>query len=81
MLTDSEVAELLSFLTIGTRPDVKDPAIGYLLGLSGNRWEANGDDGGDINNNNNNNPAFEFIAQIPHNYLLFIVNNIPLFKP
>lgn len=45
MLTDSEVAELLSFLTIGTRLDVKDQAIGYLLGLSGNRWEANGDDG------------------------------------
>lgn len=73
MLTDSEVAELLSFLTIGTRPDVKDQAIGYLLGLSGNRWEANGDDGGDINNNNK---GFEFIAQIPHNYLLLIVNNI-----
>lgn len=52
MLTDSEVAELLSFLTIGTRPDVKDQAIGYLLGLSGNRWED------DINNNK----AFEFIV-------------------
>lgn len=37
MLNDSEIAELLSFLTVGTRPDVIDEATGYLLGLSGNR--------------------------------------------
>lgn len=36
MLNDSEITELLSFLTIGTRADVKDEATGYLLGLSGN---------------------------------------------
>lgn len=37
MLSDSEVAELLSFLTFGTRPDVKAQATEYLLGLSGDR--------------------------------------------
>uniref|UniRef100_A0A3Q3WJP2 Protein HGH1 homolog n=1 Tax=Mola mola TaxID=94237 RepID=A0A3Q3WJP2_MOLML len=37
MLSDSEVAELLSFLTPATRPDVKGQATGYFLGLSGNR--------------------------------------------
>lgn len=37
MLNDSKITELLSFLTIGTRADVKDEATGYLLGLSGNR--------------------------------------------
>ncbi|XP_075881269.1 protein HGH1 homolog isoform X2 [Nelusetta ayraudi] len=36
MLNDSKITELLSFLTIGTRADVKDEATGYLLGLSGN---------------------------------------------
>ncbi|XP_039860541.1 protein HGH1 homolog [Simochromis diagramma] len=37
MLSDSEVAELLSFLTPSTRPDVKGQATEYILGLSGNR--------------------------------------------
>ncbi|KAM9361913.1 protein HGH1 homolog [Symphorus nematophorus] len=37
MLSDSEAAELLSFLTPATRPDIKGQATGYLLGLSGNR--------------------------------------------
>ncbi|KAG7494607.1 hypothetical protein JOB18_034090 [Solea senegalensis] len=37
MLSDSETAELLSFLTPSTRPDVKGHAIEYILGLSGNR--------------------------------------------
>ncbi|XP_026206068.1 protein HGH1 homolog [Anabas testudineus] len=37
MLSDSEAAELLSFLTHSTRPDVKDRAIEYILGLSGHR--------------------------------------------
>ncbi|XP_034549736.1 protein HGH1 homolog [Notolabrus celidotus] len=36
MLSDSEVAELLSFLSPRTRPDVKGQATGYILGLSGN---------------------------------------------
>ncbi|XP_029008004.1 protein HGH1 homolog isoform X2 [Betta splendens] len=37
MLSDSEAAELLSFLTPSTRPDVKGQATEYLLGLSGHR--------------------------------------------
>ncbi|XP_035517508.1 protein HGH1 homolog [Morone saxatilis] len=37
MLSDSEAAELLSFLTPTTRPDVKNQAIEYILGLSGHR--------------------------------------------
>uniref|UniRef100_A0A665VEB3 Protein HGH1 homolog n=1 Tax=Echeneis naucrates TaxID=173247 RepID=A0A665VEB3_ECHNA len=37
MLSDSEAAELLSFLTPGTRPDVKGQATEYFLGLSGHR--------------------------------------------
>nr|XP_061796439.1 protein HGH1 homolog [Nerophis lumbriciformis] len=37
MLSDSQAAELLSFLAPGTRPDVKGHASSYLLGLSGNR--------------------------------------------
>ncbi|XP_070758954.1 protein HGH1 homolog [Enoplosus armatus] len=37
MLSDSKAAELLSFLTLGTRPDVKGHATEYILGLSGNR--------------------------------------------
>ncbi|KAM3621007.1 uncharacterized protein V6R79_004862 [Siganus canaliculatus] len=37
MLSDPEAAELLSFLTPDTRPDVKGHATEYLLGLSGNR--------------------------------------------
>ncbi|XP_017259290.1 protein HGH1 homolog [Kryptolebias marmoratus] len=37
MLSDSEAAELLSFLTPGTRPDVKAKATEYILGLSGHR--------------------------------------------
>ncbi|XP_057701515.1 protein HGH1 homolog [Corythoichthys intestinalis] len=37
MLSDSEAAELLSFLTPSTRPDVKGHTTGYILGLSGNR--------------------------------------------
>ncbi|KAM9410674.1 protein HGH1 homolog [Pholidichthys leucotaenia] len=37
MLSDSAVAELLSFLTSTTRPDVKSQAVEYILGLSGHR--------------------------------------------
>nr|XP_020466837.1 protein HGH1 homolog [Monopterus albus] len=37
MLSDSEATELLSFLTPGTRPDVKAYATEYILGLSGHR--------------------------------------------
>lgn len=37
MLSDSEAAELLSFLTPTTRPDVKGQATEYILGLSGHR--------------------------------------------
>ncbi|KAF3690254.1 Protein HGH1 -like protein [Channa argus] len=37
MLSDTEAAELLSFLTPGTRPDVKSQATEYILGLSGHR--------------------------------------------
>ncbi|XP_030585506.1 protein HGH1 homolog [Archocentrus centrarchus] len=37
MLSDSESAELLSFLTPSTRPDVKGRATEYILGLSGHR--------------------------------------------
>ncbi|XP_072237524.1 protein HGH1 homolog [Leuresthes tenuis] len=37
MLSDSEAAELLSFLSPGTRPDVKGKATEYILGLSGHR--------------------------------------------
>ncbi|KAM8867349.1 protein HGH1 homolog [Synchiropus picturatus] len=37
MLSDSEAAELLSFLTTDTRPDVKGYATEYLLGVSGSR--------------------------------------------
>lgn len=53
MLSDSEAAELLSFLTPDTRPDVKGQATEYILGLSGNRQEEeeeeddNGDGDGD----------------------------------
>lgn len=39
MLSDSEAAELLSFLTPGTRPDVKGQATEYILGLSGHRQD------------------------------------------
>ncbi|XP_047203685.1 protein HGH1 homolog [Girardinichthys multiradiatus] len=37
MLSDSEAAELLSFLTPSTRPDVKGKATEYILGMSGSR--------------------------------------------
>ncbi|KAA8593680.1 hypothetical protein FQN60_009796 [Etheostoma spectabile] len=37
MLSDSEAAELLSFLTPDTRPDVKGHTTGYILGMSGHR--------------------------------------------
>ncbi|KAM4741014.1 protein HGH1 homolog isoform 1-T3 [Anableps anableps] len=37
MLSDSEAAELLAFLTPSTRPDVKGKATEYILGLSGSR--------------------------------------------
>ncbi|XP_060925642.1 protein HGH1 homolog [Limanda limanda] len=37
MLSDSEAAELPSFLSPGTRPDVKGHTTEYILGLSGNR--------------------------------------------
>ncbi|XP_047437727.1 protein HGH1 homolog [Mugil cephalus] len=37
MLSDSEAAELLSFLSPGTRPDVKGRATECILGLSGHR--------------------------------------------
>lgn len=37
MLSETETAELLSFLTPDTRPDVKGQATEYILGLSGNR--------------------------------------------
>ncbi|XP_044024137.1 protein HGH1 homolog [Siniperca chuatsi] len=37
MLSDSKAAELLSFLTPSTRPDVKGHATEYILGLSGHR--------------------------------------------
>ncbi|XP_077385713.1 protein HGH1 homolog isoform X2 [Festucalex cinctus] len=37
MLNDSEAAELLSFLTPATRPDIKGHATSYILGLSANR--------------------------------------------
>lgn len=37
MLSDAEVAELLTFLTPSTRPDVKGRATECILGLSGNR--------------------------------------------
>ncbi|KAL7408174.1 hypothetical protein ABVT39_019392 [Epinephelus coioides] len=37
MLSDSEAAELLSFLTPSARPDVKGHTTGYILGLSGHR--------------------------------------------
>ncbi|KAM9759868.1 protein HGH1 homolog isoform 1-T2 [Menidia menidia] len=37
MLSDFEAAELLSFLTPATRPDVKAKATEYILGLSGHR--------------------------------------------
>lgn len=37
MLSDREATELLSFLTLGTRADVKGQATGYILGLTGNR--------------------------------------------
>ncbi|XP_068451976.1 protein HGH1 homolog [Clinocottus analis] len=36
MLSDVEAAELLSFLTPNTRPDVKGHTTGYILGMSGN---------------------------------------------
>ncbi|XP_024296625.1 protein HGH1 homolog isoform X1 [Oncorhynchus tshawytscha] len=37
MLSDVEAKELLSFLTLNTRPDLKGQATEYILGLSGNR--------------------------------------------
>ncbi|RXN15426.1 HGH1-like protein [Labeo rohita] len=37
MLSDGEAKELLSFLTLETRADVKGQATGYILGLTGNR--------------------------------------------
>uniref|UniRef100_A0A3P9HEN2 Protein HGH1 homolog n=1 Tax=Oryzias latipes TaxID=8090 RepID=A0A3P9HEN2_ORYLA len=37
MLSDGEAAQLLSFLTLGTRPDVKAKATEYILGLSASR--------------------------------------------
>ncbi|XP_024126719.1 protein HGH1 homolog isoform X2 [Oryzias melastigma] len=37
MLSDGEAAELLSFLTPSTRPDVKAKATEYILGLSASR--------------------------------------------
>ncbi|XP_013998225.1 protein HGH1 homolog isoform X2 [Salmo salar] len=37
MLSEVEAKELLSFLTLDTRPDVKGQATEYILGLSGNR--------------------------------------------
>ncbi|XP_055076338.2 protein HGH1 homolog [Misgurnus anguillicaudatus] len=37
MLSDSEAKELLSFLTLEMRPDVKGHATEYILGLTGNR--------------------------------------------
>ncbi|XP_064835962.1 protein HGH1 homolog [Oncorhynchus masou masou] len=37
MLSEVEANELLSFLTLDTRPDVKGQATEYILGLSGNR--------------------------------------------
>ncbi|XP_077050981.1 protein HGH1 homolog [Siphateles boraxobius] len=37
MLSDGEATELLSFLTLETRADVKGQASGYVLGLTGNR--------------------------------------------
>ncbi|XP_035284070.1 protein HGH1 homolog [Anguilla anguilla] len=37
MLSDGEAKELLSFLTLETRPDVKGQATGYILGLTGTK--------------------------------------------
>ncbi|KAJ7991732.1 hypothetical protein DPEC_G00286930 [Dallia pectoralis] len=37
MLSDVKAEELMSFLTVDTRPDVKGQATEYILGLSGNR--------------------------------------------
>ncbi|XP_026145499.1 protein HGH1 homolog [Carassius auratus] len=37
MLSDGEAKELLSFLTLEMRADVKGQATGYILGLTGNR--------------------------------------------
>ncbi|XP_073678309.1 protein HGH1 homolog [Garra rufa] len=37
MLSDGEAKELLSFLTLETRADVKGQATGHILGLTGNR--------------------------------------------
>lgn len=37
MLSDSDAAELLSFLSPSTRPDVKNEAVEFILGLSGHR--------------------------------------------
>lgn len=37
MLNDTEAAELLSFLKVDVRPDVKDQAVEYILGLSSHR--------------------------------------------
>ncbi|KAM8916746.1 protein HGH1 homolog [Spinachia spinachia] len=37
MLSETEAAELLSFLTPETRPDVKGQTTEYILGMSGNR--------------------------------------------
>lgn len=41
-MSESKTAELLPFLTPSARPDVKGQATGFLLGLSGNRYEADG---------------------------------------
>lgn len=40
LLSESQTAELLSFLSPSARPDVKGQATGFLLGLSGDRYEA-----------------------------------------
>ncbi|KAL0961922.1 hypothetical protein UPYG_G00333400 [Umbra pygmaea] len=37
MFSDVKAEELLSFLTLDTRPDIKGQATEYILGLSGNR--------------------------------------------
>lgn len=38
MLSETEAAELLSFLSPETRPDVKGQTTEYILGMSGNRY-------------------------------------------
>lgn len=44
LLSESQTAELLSFLSSSARPDVKGQATGFLLGLSGNRYDRCYDD-------------------------------------